>query len=306
MSGPSSSQQLTLQVCYTPHTTPADADFVIESLKSFRPHVYIPEEPDRSPRELDKLTARHTKLISGEKGLEKSVPNYGFHLRMLEGLRDYRRENVFLVYFLELNSEDTVKRLKVLHNEQINRRKRAWSMFESGELENACSELYESLVLHAEIVKTRAESIRRNAEELPGNLQETFPEIDFDGRRVMAWLSGLYAPPVIQFDGTPYTVIEKFQRTPYPQLTHVVAVRKLVLGESVDKNSLARAFIENPLEEYLRDKIPDSTERFEKCRSVRVTYDDVNNISKRVRQGMPTEELAEALLKDSQVSTNGS
>lgn len=290
----------TFLVCYTPHTTSIDAEFVGKNLVAFEPDVYIREDPDRSPEGIEKLEARYRKIIAGEEVLDEKQPNYSFHKRMYEFLREYILQRPINMYFLELHPKETVTKLQQTHTAQLDHNRSAWKFFDGGQLEEACGELYQALKLNADIGKIRAQNIQGNSENLVEKLQERFSHLR-GGKRIkaFAWISGQYAPPIIDFNRCAPIVEERYQKTPYPYLSHVEAVRKMILGNDIDAITLALSFIENILEKALRDVSPDSAERFAESINLvsGLDYNAIKSLSKKVSQGLTYKEVAQLCLK---------
>ena len=285
-----SNENLILQVSYTPHTTVKDAEFVINDLNEFNPHFFIPAELGRSYNGLKKLQRHYGELIEGKKELSEKRPFYDFHKRLTDELRKYNESNGIRFYFLEAHQKEEARKIGRKHEEEINHKKKAWEHFDENEIDKACDELYQALILHARNGKTRAESIETNAKKLGEYLVYEYP--DFANKekiKLHAWLSDIYSPPVIDFKGCIPNFIESYQKLPYVQLTYVEAVRNLILGKEISQEDLSVCFAENIIEEKLRTEIPNSIERFELCRNIskELEYDykisDVEELLKSVR-----------------------
>jgi len=137
--------------------------------------------------------------------------------------------------------------------------------------------------------------MKKNLRTLEKDVKERFPE--FKSLKIFAWCSFLYSPPILQFNNLPYKVTEKYQGEPYTPLHHVSFVRNIVMNKEVDKKSLAYYFIENTLEKALREKIPDSVERFRKCVELsRLSFDEIKKFSEKVKERESREVILESLL----------
>lgn len=280
MSGEPSYQML---VCYTPHTTAADGKFVVREIKRFNPDVYIPEEPIRPREKIDAVYGHYERLLSGEVELEQGRPNREFHQTILEYLRQHRTQKNLYVHFLELFSLEEVRHLGRLFQSQRELEKLAWNHFYDGKLEDACERLFISFYLHADAVRIRAHTIQKNIASLGRDLRRRFPKLT-EGR-VLAWISDLYAPPIVQFNSSGHNVEEVKQTIPYTHLTHVDVIRGLLLHSPVDESILPHYFVENILEERYRDSVQDSVERFSLCRraSSKLSFGDVKVLASNAR-----------------------
>ncbi len=208
------------------------------------------------------------RLISGEDSLEAGRPNREFHQAILRFLGQYRATNPLHVYFLELYPIEEVRHLGVLRKREEKERESAWSLFYRGELDDACERLFTALHLQAHSVRIRAYTIEENLARLGRDLKERFPQAD--GRRVLTWISDLYASPIVHFDAAGMDMEEIKQAEPYTHLTHVDIIRGFLLPrpKPVNFDVLPRYFVENIVEEEYRDSVPNSVDRFGLCRRV--------------------------------------